>query len=58
MSKFIPIIGFKWFKLNYKKFNPKKFKLTKYTSNSSKGCILKLILNSQRNYENYTMSIL
>ena len=33
MSKFFPTSGFKW--IDFKEFN-----LDKYTSNSSKGCIL------------------
>ena len=35
MSKFLPTSGFKW---NF--FIPKKFDLNKYTSNSSKECVL------------------
>ena len=46
MPKFLPISGFKW-------TVRKEFYLNKYTSNSSKGCLLKLILNIQKNYENY-----
>ena len=34
MSKFYPTSGFKW-------IDPKEFDLNKYTSNSSKGCVLK-----------------
>ena len=37
MSAFFPASGFKW-------INPKKFDLNKYTSNSSKGCILQINL--------------
>ena len=37
MSKFLPTSGFKW-------INPKEFDLNKYTSNSSKGCVLELDL--------------
>ena len=37
MSKFLPTSGFKW-------INPKEFDLNKYTSNSSKGCILEVDL--------------
>ena len=37
MSKFLPTSGFKW-------IDPKEFDLNKYTSNTSKGCFLKLIL--------------
>ena len=38
MFKFLATGGFKW-------INLKEFDLNKYTSNSSKGCDLKLILN-------------
>ena len=37
MPKFLPISGFKW-------IYPKEFDLDKYTSNSSKGCALKVDL--------------
>ena len=37
MSKFLPANGFKW-------IDPKEFDLSKYTSNSSKGCVLKINL--------------
>ena len=37
MSKFLPRSGFKW-------IDPKEFDLNKYTSNSSKGCVLKVDL--------------
>ena len=37
MSKFFPTSGFKW-------IDPKEFDLNKYTTNSSKGCILKVYL--------------
>ena len=37
MSKFLPRSGFKW-------IDPKEFGLNKYTSNSSKGCVLKVDL--------------
>ena len=37
MSKFLPTSGFKW-------IYPKKFDLNKYTSNSSKGCVLEVDL--------------
>ena len=33
MSRFLPIRNFKW-------IHPKEFDLNKYTSNSSKGCVL------------------
>ena len=51
MPKFLPTSGFKW-------RDPKEFDLNKYTSNSLKGCVLEVILNFQKNYENYTMIIL
>ena len=38
--------------------DPKEFNLNKYTSNSSKDVFLKLALNIQKNYENYTIIIL
>ena len=37
MSKFLPISGFKW-------IDSKEFDLNKYTSNSSKGCVLEIDL--------------
>ena len=37
MSKFLPIGGFKW-------IDPKEFDLNKYTSKSSKGCVLEVDL--------------
>ena len=37
MSKFLPTSGFKWIDLN-------EFDLNKYTSNSSKGCVLEVDL--------------
>ena len=37
MSKFIPTSGFRW-------IDTKEFDLNKYTSNSSKGCILEVDL--------------
>ena len=37
MSKFLPTSGFKW-------IDPKECNLNKYTSNSSKGCILEVDL--------------
>ena len=50
LSKFLPTSGFKW-------IDPKKFDLNKYTSNSSKGCVSKLILNILKSYKNHTMII-
>ena len=35
MSKFLPTSGLKW-------IYPKEFDMNKYTSNSSKGCALKV----------------
>ena len=35
ISKFLPTSGFKW-------IDPKEFDFNKYTSNSSKGCVLKV----------------
>ena len=37
MSKFFPTIGFKW-------VDPKKFDLNEYTNNSSKECVLEVVL--------------
>ena len=37
MSKFLLTSGFKW-------IDPKEFELKKYTSNSSKGCVLEVDL--------------
>ena len=37
MSKFLPTSGFKW-------IEPKEFDLNKYTSNSSKWCVLEVYL--------------
>ena len=41
MSKFLPTSGFKL-------IDPKKFDLDKYTSNCSKGCVLKFDLAYQK----------
>ena len=41
MSKFLPTSGFKW-------IDPKKFKFNKYTSNNSKGFILKVDLECHK----------
>ena len=57
MSKFLSRSEFKW-------IDPKEFDLKKYTTNSSKRCILEVDLELrskkliQKNYENYTMIIL
>ena len=51
MSKFLPKSGFKW-------IDPKEFDLNKYTNNSSKGRVLEVDLNIQKNYANYIMLIL
>ena len=45
VSPLLPTSGFKW-------IDPKECDLNKYTSNSSKACVLDLILNIQKNYEN------
>ena len=37
MTKFFPVSKFKW-------IDPKDFDLNKYTSNSSKGCVLEVDL--------------
>ena len=37
MSKFLPTSGFKW-------IDPKDFDLSKYSSKSSKGCVLEVYL--------------
>ena len=37
MFKFLPTSGLKW-------IDPKQFELNKYTSNSSKGCVLEVHL--------------
>ena len=49
MSNFLPASRFKW-------IHPKEFHLNRYTSNSSKRCLLKLILSIQKIYENYTVN--
>ena len=41
MSKFLPTNGFKW-------IDPKEFDLKKYTSNSSKGCVLEVDLEDPK----------
>ena len=41
MSQFLPTSGFKW-------IDPKMFDLNKYTSNSSKGCLLEVDLHYPR----------
>ena len=51
MSKFFPTSGFKW-------IYSKEMDLNKYTSNSSKECLLQLIFNILKSYENNTMIIL
>ena len=51
MPKFLPTSGFKW-------IDPKEYDLNKYTSNISKGSVVKLILNILKNYTNYAMIIL
>ena len=51
MSKLLPASGFKWIDL-------KEFDLNRYTSNSSKRCVLEVDLQYPKKYENYTMIIL
>ena len=43
MSKFLPASGFKW-------IDPKTFDLNKYTSNSSKGCVLEVDLEYRKEF--------
>ena len=43
MSKFLPTSGFKW-------IDPKEFNLNKYTSNSSRGCVLKVDLEYPKEF--------
>ena len=51
MSKFLPTSGFKW-------IDPKELDLNKYTSNSLKGCVLKVNLDYPKDLRNYTMIII
>ena len=44
MSKFLPTSGFKW-------IDPKVFELNKYTSNSSKGCVLEVDLEYPKEFQ-------
>ena len=52
MCKFLPKSGFKW-------IDSKKFDLNKYTSNTSKGCVLKVDLEYSKElgelYNDYTL---
>ena len=50
MSKFLPTSSFKW-------IDPIKFDLNKCTSNSSKGCVLEVNLEYQKNYNIYAMIV-
>ena len=50
MSKFLSTSGFKW-------IDTKEFDLNKYSSNSSKGCVLEIDLEYLKEFENYTMII-
>ena len=43
ISKFLPTSGFKW-------RDPKEFDLNKYTSSSSKGCILEVDLEYPKEF--------
>ena len=47
-SKFLPTSGFKW-------LDAKEFDVNKYTSNSSKGCVLEVDLEYPKEFQNYTM---
>ena len=53
ISKFFPTSGFKW-------INSKEFDLNKYTSNSSKGCVLEADLEYPKElrelYNNYSLA--
>ena len=52
MSKFLPTSRFKWIDI-------KEFDLNNYTSNSSKGCVLKVDLECPKElYVNYIGAIL
>lgn len=51
MSKFHQTVGFNC-------IDNKRFDLNKYSNNSSKGCLLELILNILKNYLNCTMIVL
>ena len=42
----------------FKRIDPKEFDLNKYTSNSSKGCVLKVDLEYPKELPNYIMIIL
>ena len=44
MSKFLPTSGFKW-------IDPNKFDLNKYTSHSSKGCVLEVDVEYPKEFE-------
>ena len=53
ISKFLPASGFKW-------INSKEFDLNKYTSNSSKGCVLEVDLEYPKElrelHNNYSLA--
>ena len=53
ISKFLPTSGFKW-------INSKEFDLNKYTSNSSKGCVLEVDLEYPKElrelHNNYSLA--
>ena len=53
MSKFLSTSGFKW-------INSKEFDLNKYTSNSSKGCVLEVDLEYPKElrelHNNYSLA--
>ena len=50
MSKFLPTSSFKW-------IDPIEYDLNKCTSNSSKGCVLEVNLEYQKNYNIYAMIV-
>ena len=51
MSKFVPASEFKW-------INLKRFDLSKYTVNGSKGCVLEVYLERTKELQEYIMIIL
>ena len=50
MSKFLSTSGFKW-------IDPENVDLNKYTSNSSKGCVLEVDVEYTKELHNYKMTI-
>ena len=55
MSKFLPTSGFRW-------IDPKEFDLNKYTSNSSKRCVIEIDLEYPKKlrelHNDYTASVI